>query len=176
MNYKKTLAGVLAALITLTGCSKEELNDFVQNISNDTEVSDTNKDYVEEENVVEVIDNTELISEVENEIKEKEVMYLGYIKNDTKVYDDTLETNIISEIGKFQKVVITKETDYYYFIEDENGIVGFINNEDAGILPDMFVEVDISSQTVNFYIDNELYMTTPCVTGNGGIHTRMGYL
>lgn len=175
MNYKKTLAGVLAALITLTGCSKEELDDFVQNISNDTEVIDTNKDYVEEENVVEVIDNTELISEVENEIKEKEVMYLCYIKNDTKVYDDTLETNVISEIGKFQKVVITKETDYYYFIEDENGIVGFINNEDAGILPDMFVEVDISSQTVNFYIDNELYMTTPCVTGNGGIHTRMGY-
>ena len=36
MNYKKTLAGVLATLITLTGCSKEELNDFVQNISNDT--------------------------------------------------------------------------------------------------------------------------------------------
>ena len=71
MNYKKTLAGVLAALITLTGCSKEELDDFVQNISNDTEVIDTNKDYVEEENVVEVIDNTELISEVENEIKEK---------------------------------------------------------------------------------------------------------
>lgn len=30
-------------------------------------------------------------------------MYLGYIKNDTKVYDDTLETNVISEIGKFQK-------------------------------------------------------------------------
>lgn len=71
MNYKKTLAGVLAALITLTGCSKEELNDFVQNISNDTEVSDTNKDYVEEENVVEVIDNTELISEVKMKLKKR---------------------------------------------------------------------------------------------------------
>ena len=28
MNYKKTLAGVLAALITLTGCNKKELDDL----------------------------------------------------------------------------------------------------------------------------------------------------
>lgn len=170
MNYKKTLSSILASLIILTGCSKEKTNSYVEN---DAEVKETIESVEVNTNVEKETITEEVF--VEPKIEEKEVMYLGYIKDNAMVYDDTLETNITSEIEKYQKILITKESDYHYFIEDESQLMGYIKKDYVEILPEMFVEVDISSQTVNFYLNNELYMNTACVTGNGGVVTRLGY-
>lgn len=176
MNYSKVLSTVLAVTITLCGC-KSNSNSNVGVISNDTELKESVIDYLDKLEIIEdeVTKDNEVTEDVSEGIKENEVMYFGYVKNDTCIYSDTIQSEVVSEINKYEKVLITKELDYYYLVTFENGLTGYINNEEVGVLPDMFVEVDISSQTVNFYIDNELYMSTPCVTGNGGIHTRTGY-
>lgn len=43
------------------------------------------------------------------------------------------------------------------------------------ILPDTFVEVDISDQTLYFYKDGELFLTSNVVTGKNSTPTRIGY-
>ena len=58
----------------------------------------------------------------------------------------------------------------------ENDVYAFFNKEDIEIIPDTFVEVDISSQTVNLYKNNELIMTTSVTTGfENKYDTRLGY-
>lgn len=150
---------------------------FILGIITAINVSSANIDSIDRYEEVTPCSISDLLDRVKGVVKEyevnnvKEKYEFGYLKSDSKMY---VGSSYIT-IQKYQKVVIINDNDGYYYVRDENDVNGYVSKESVGIIPGTFVEVDISSQTVNFYIDNELYLSTPCVTGNKGMHTRNGY-
>jgi lipoprotein-anchoring transpeptidase ErfK/SrfK len=162
MNKKRlcTILGFIAALnINTTNC-----------VNVDKEAP------VETKTIIELVKNVKnMVNEYLEENSKKEIFSFGYLKADSNIYDYTDSYTKVNTISKYQKVVVLSETKEYYYVETEENILGYINKNSIGLIPDTFVEVDISDQTVNFYMNNELVLTTPCVTGNKGLHTRTGY-
>ena len=52
---------------------------------------------------------------------------------------------------------------------------GYIESSKLEVLPELYVEVDLSDQTVDLYKDNDIILTTLCVTGKDSTPTRIGY-
>lgn len=161
---KKTLSALLGALVAINTYAST----YVEN--------EDNKIEEKENSIIELIERAKKVINSYEEDNTKQVINFGYLKNDSNIYDYLDSCNNISLIDKFQKVVIYNEINGYYFVETENNTCGYINKNNIEILPNLFVEVDISSQIVNLFKDNELIMTTPCVTGHATKHsTRIGY-
>lgn len=100
-----------------------------------------------------------------------------YLKENTDMYDNEQDENIIKQLDQYESAEVFYETDEYYYVISDNNI-GFIKKECTEELTDTYVIVDISSQTLNLYENNELILTTPVVTGKEnkndtkvGIHT-----
>lgn len=95
------------------------------------------------------------------------------VLKDTNLYDEY--GNIIEVVEKCQKVLRISSNSNLSFVQTESLQNGYIYNDDLEILPDLFVEVDISDQTVKMYKDNEVILTTLTVTGKTSTPTRVGY-
>lgn len=104
--------------------------------------------------------------------------YLGvaYLSEDASIYSDTLESSTVKEINKYELAYIYYGlNDYFYVLADNN--IGFVKKDKLIMLEDTFVVVDISSQTLNLYQNNEITLSTPVVTGkvrNGESITPVG--
>ena len=115
--------------------------------------------------------------EIETNKVEKRFNF-AYINNDTIASNRRLKTEY--KLEKYQKVIIIEEDNNKYFIEyinnDNISETGYVLKKDITILPDTFIEVDISSQTVKMYMDAKLVLESPVVTGMKGVTpTRLGY-
>lgn len=131
---------------------------------------------IPEEVKVQEIESETNKEEITQEVKEKEPLIIryGYVKNDTNY--NHIDGTYYADIEAYQKVAIDWETDTFYGGMLENNVYAFFNKEDIELIPDTFVEVDISSQTVNLYKNNELIMTTSVTTGfENKYDTRLGY-
>lgn len=145
----------------------EEINNNIDNeepeIPNDSEIE--SPAYNEEEPIV--------IPEVPTEKYYDEYLY-GYLKNNTDYYD--INGTYLGNVDIYQKIIIDYENSSYYRGMLEDGTYGYFDKESIDLMPTTFVEVDISSQTLNFYQDSNLILTTPVTTGKDGVYdTRIGY-
>ena len=95
------------------------------------------------------------------------------VLKDTNLYDEY--GNVIEVVERCQKVLRISSNSNVAFVQTESLQNGYIYNDDLEILPDLFVEVDISDQTVKMYKDNEVILTTLTVTGKTSSPTRVGY-
>ena len=98
------------------------------------------------------------------------------LKN-TNLYDEY--GNVIEAVERCQKVLRISSNSNVAFVQTESLQNGYIYNDDLEILPDLFVEVDISDQTVKMYKDNEVILTTLTVTGktsSPGYNSHVYYL
>lgn len=159
---KKRIASALLAgtLLFTTGCtSKNKKND------------DNNK--VEPPKVVIDVDQNNT-KEDKNIVR---VHNFAYVTNDTPLYDSKM--NEIEVIDKYQRVFVYNITDdmamIHYFVEKGNMKVGYVYNDSIEMLPDLFVEVDISDQVVRLYKDKKILLVTDTVTGNPETPTYKGY-
>lgn len=131
---------------------------------------------IPEEVKVQEIEQDTNKEEITQEVKEKKpiIIRYGYVKNNTNYTH--IDGSYYADIEAYQKVAIDWETDTFYGGMLENDVYAFFNKEDIELIPDTFVEVDISSQTVNLYKNNELIMTTSVTTGfENKYDTRLGY-
>lgn len=125
------------------------------------------------------IDNNENVKEIkENKNYIRNITFdtnkYGYIKNDTSINSISLEE--IGSISKYQLVNIDWETNEFYHGKMDDNSYGFFDKDDIEILPSKFVEVDIDSQTVNLYSDENIILTTDVTTGRENKYdTRLGY-
>ena len=91
----------------------------------------------------------------------------GYIKEDTNVYNTILDKE--ETIEQYQKVVIIRKEDKITLVEytnsDNQTMSGYVVNDMLVELPDTFIEIDISDQTIRMYIDGELAIDSLVVTG-----------
>lgn len=96
----------------------------------------------------------------------------GYLNKKSDVY---LNDGTSITLEKYQRVIIYDESSELYYIETFEQEDGYIAKKDITEVPDTFIEVDISSQTLNYYVDGELFLTTPVVTGKPSTPTHEGY-
>ena len=160
----------LSILLTATSCSLKDRG----NTKEKEELPRTTTEEEYDSNNIEEKNNNETIEENNNII---EINNFAYLTCDTPLYDE--ELNEIDYIDKYQKVSIIKENNNITYVAYYRGVnnieFGYIPVDSYEILPSLFVEVDISDQIVNMYIDKEVLLTTDTVTGKTSTPTREGY-
>ena len=125
-------------------------------------------------------ESSEVVSEVDNLPKERNIVKIhnfAYVTNDTPLYD--IDMNEIDYISKYQKVFVYNNEDnmlmVHYYNDNGEMKIGYIYQDSIEILPNLFVEVDISDQIVQMYKDSKLLLSTATVTGNPWTPTNEGY-
>ena len=110
-------------------------------------------------NEEDVRETKEVIEEVIPTIEQTPTPDVFYQNNDfatvlknTNLYDEY--GNVIEVVERCQKVLRISSNSNVAFVQTESLQNGYIYNDDLEILPDLFVEVDISDQTVKMYKDN----------------------
>lgn len=172
--YKKKLALLLATILTLTGCQNVQNNKNEKYDAITLEQLETT--IPKPESTLEPTNLPENVSSTVYDILNDKINYeFGYIKENTKVYN-VLDNSILDNIEKYQKVIVLSKNEKYSVVQTESNLIGNINNEYIGTLPDTFVEIDLSEQKVIFYIDNEIAIKSDIVTGHASNSpTRLGY-
>lgn len=180
------LASILGLGYGLTSCHSKEVNNsntpsIIQNNddnhepSNEPASSEPTTNVTEEVKVPETTDSS---TEEANPINEEyeTLNDFAYLKEDSSLYDSNEENKTeVEKIEKYQKVLRLSTDGNYDFVQTEDLKYGYIDSTKLEVLPDMYVEVDISDQTVELYKDNDIILTTLCVTGKDSTPTRVGY-
>lgn len=100
----------------------------------------------------------------------------AYLKETSTLYDsDNDDKQELGSVEKYQKVLRLSTDGNYDYVQTEDLQYGYIESSKLEVLPDMYVEVDISDQTVELYKDKNIILTTLCVTGKDSTPTRIGY-
>ena len=100
----------------------------------------------------------------------------AFLTENSSLYDsDTEDKNEVEKIEKYQKVLRLSTDGNYDFVQTENMKYGYIESSKLEVLPELYVEVDLSDQSVELYKDNDIILTTLCVTGKDSTPTRIGY-
>lgn len=197
---KKLISIVLSTIMTLSGGQVKKDNksesklynedEFVSEFSvSDEEVKESNKErglmdlivkavnVVLEDNSLTVGDYMILKNIIESEYaKTTDVNKYAYVSSDSTTLSNVCEDYIGDvKLDKFQKVYVLYETNGYSYALCENGRYGFIKKSDLTTLEDEYIEVDISDQKLYYYVNNELVVETPIITGYDNKHdTRLG--
>lgn len=197
---KKLISIVLSTIMTLSGGQVKKDNksesklynedEFVSEFSvSDEEVKESNKErslmdlivkavnVVLEDNNLTVGDYMILKNIIESEYaKTTDVNKYAYVSSDSTTLSNVCEDYIGDvKLDKFQKVYVLYETNGYSYALCENGRYGFIKKDNLTTLEDEYIEVDISDQKLYYYVNNELVVETPIITGYDNKHdTRLG--
>lgn len=171
LKNKLLLLSLVSTLgATSIGCSSNSFdNDEVESILETTE------DKIEES--ITVIPDTTLEIEEKLPDSKEEVMNIidnGFIESIYYVKNDTTLTipSFLTESKVEEQVTLPKLEclEVYDILDDTclvktNEYIGFTTLENLEELTGTFVVVDISSQEVKLYCNNEVILTTPVVTG-----------
>ena len=171
LKNKLLLLSLVSTLgATSIGCSSNSFdNDEVES------VLETTEEKIEES--ITVIPDTTLEIEEKLQDSKEEVMNIidnGFIESIYYVKNDTTLTipSFLTESKVEEQVTLPKLEclEVYDILDDTclvktNEYVGFTTLENLEELTGTFVVVDISSQEVKLYCNNEVILTTPVVTG-----------
>lgn len=171
LKNKLLLLSLVSTLgATSIGCSSNSFdNDEVES------VLETTEEKIEES--ITVIPDTTLETEEKLPDSKEEVMNIidnGFIESIYYVKNDTTLTipSFLTESKVEEQVTLPKLEclEVYDILDDTclvktNEYIGFTTLENLEELTSTFVVVDISSQEVKLYCNNEVILTTPVVTG-----------
>lgn len=171
LKNKLLLLSLVSTLgATSIGCSSNSFdNDEVES------VLETTEEKIEES--ITVIPDTTLETEEKLPDSKEEVMNIidnGFIESIYYVKNDTTLTipSFLTESKVEEQVTLPKLEclEVYDILDDTclvktNEYIGFTTLENLEELTGTFVVVDISSQEVKLYCNNEIILTTPVVTG-----------
>lgn len=171
LKNKLLLLSLVSTLgATSIGCSSNSFdNDEVES------VLETTEEKIEES--ITVIPDTTLETEEKLPDSKEEVMNIidnGFIESIYYVKNDTTLTipSFLTESKLEEQVTLPKLEclEVYDILDDTclvktNEYIGFTTLENLEELTGTFVVVDISSQEVKLYCNNEIILTTPVVTG-----------
>ena len=107
------------------------------------------------------------------EFQDKDIVIkkLGYLKNNATVYDQN--KNVIGYEDQYQLVEVLQENDNYALVII-NGKLGIVAKRDIQKMSGSFVAVDISSQRICYYVNNEVAFSGRCTTGKKSSPTELG--
>ena len=176
----KLLLLSLISILGATGCSNsQEDNTLTYNqtmTEKDTDLEETLETIIasEESFVEEVVDpktetmeliNSGLIQKVYYATKDVNINIPSYLS------DSGMEENII--LPKLECFEVYDQVDDICLVKT-NEYIGYVSTTDLEELLGTFVVVDISSQEVKLYCDNEIILTAPVVTGKPNTPSDQG--
>ena len=193
--FSKFLAGGLAFTTILglgyglTACHNKDANNsnnisIIQNEDETREpddkpvISENTKPDVDEEIEVPEIESTVSAIEETNPVNENYQILndFAFLTENSSLYDSGTEDKTeVENIEKYQKILRLSTDGNYDFVQTEDMKYGYIESSKLEVLPELYVEVDLSDQTVELYKDNDIILTTLCVTGKDSTPTRIGY-
>lgn len=104
-----------------------------------------------------------------------DINYYGYINNSTILFDGIKNDDNKEVIEKYQKVFILKSSNNIALVITDEDKTYYALASDINIFQKKdFVEVDISNQQTNLYLNNQLNYSTPNVTGKDSSQTDYG--
>ena len=162
-SNKKALLLTLAVILSSTSFRYRNNNEeIVETIEINDEIES-----VEEPIIKHKEENTNKFIEIDKD---------AYLKCDTVLYSD-YEYGIyeIATLETYEKVHIISQNNDLAFVKTQDGLYGFIEPTTYELLPDNYVEVDISDQNLRVVYDNEEVMNCDVVTGNPNTPTDLGY-
>ena len=109
---------------------------------------------------------------INNDNKSIQPPVYKFAKENTILYD--IEGNVIQNIEKYDIILMINLSNETAYIELTNGTRGYVNNNLLERLPESFIEVDISEQTLYAHNNNEIVLKANVVTGNPNIGTIPG--
>ncbi len=101
-----------------------------------------------------------------------EMSDMVYTTSRTPLYDINTNEELFTIPKRETAEVYAMNDDYY--LASVNGTVGFIDKNYAQSLGDKYVIIDISSQNLKVYVEDELVIDTPVVTGKDSTPTYCG--
>ena len=150
-------SSLLALLLLTTGCASKN-KDSIETLPENNNEIEVPEEPQEERNIIKIHN-------------------FAYITNDTPLYD--IKMNEIDYIDKYQKVFVYNTENniamVHYYNDNGEMKIGYVYQDSIELLPQLFVEVDISDQKVQMYQDNKLILATDTVTGNPNSPTNKGY-
>lgn len=114
----------------------------------------------------------EEIREMDPSIEDVKVKSMAYITNDTPLYDQYGKSK--KTIGQYQLVEVLYEDVNRYLVNYE-GKLGYVSKDSVQKISGALVAVDLSSQRVFYYVDNDLSYINRCTTGSDYTPTNEGY-
>lgn len=173
MNKKRLIAYALA-LTSLLGCNKKE--DILP--SKDNEITETieNTNYIEP--VTEETIPSEWLEDIlpeTNPTIETRINKKAFAKTNITVHIDNQDKVI--ELSQYDVVTILNYKEEEQGLTEvllENGEIIKVDYSLFQILPETYVEVDISKQQLYCYYNDELILVADVVTGNPAIGTTPG--
>lgn len=158
MNKKRLIAYTLA-ITSLLGCNKQ--NKEIETTTQTTEPTYTS---IPQETIKETIQPVKT-----------EIAKYAFAICDITLYDES--NNITNQINKYDTLTIlnyNEKQEGKTEVVLEDGTFAYIDYMLLEVLPENYVEVDISKQKLYCYYNNELVLTADVVTGNPTIGTTPG--
>lgn len=163
----------------ITDTTKEEQTNNNELEDNELNIEETEQKQEEDNEIVPDselnLPLTESTETLETILYFEDTNTFAYINNNATIYEDEKCTKPISEIESYQKVLSLKSNTDVDYVQTEDLTMGYIKTNDITYMNDVYVEVDISDQTIKIYKENELILTSLVVTGADRTPTRIGY-
>jgi len=112
-------------------------------------------------------------SEVLNEINIKKIVYVNVSSLNVR-NGPGIDNQKIGSLKKYESVKILKEYDEWYFIINNDDLIGYINKSFTKEIDELYVVIDLSEQKLWLYDGNEVLIETDIVTGMPDTPTRSG--
>lgn len=162
---KQTKAKLMAILtmLSLVGC--KENNDLVEPTeSTIIEITEPTKSYFIDEDGVYHPDESF-----------RKVNGSAFARMSIQLYDSWFkDRKMINFVPQLQTVELLYSNEEFSFVKTEDGTVGYLDNSLITLLPEDYVEIDISDQKVKVVDDNEIVLYCDVVTGKPGHDTNEG--
>src|SRR5574344_1069480 len=172
MNNQKRIALVAAGTIFLiSGWGKAK---------NNTDKKSNNENGIGFEETIQKTDIKYDDGDTSNVETPKETNYIGcddyvYVSvNSNLRRDSNLSDNVMEVIDKCQKAHRIATNDDWDILEYD-GKTGFVKSNCTEVLPETYIEVDISDQKIYLYKDKDLLMSSDIVSGKNTSPTRIGF-
>lgn len=100
----------------------------------------------------------------------------GFAKMPIPLYDSfKYDKEIIDVIPQYQTVDRLYSDGEFSYVKTEDGKTGYVHDELLEILPDSYIEVDLSEQRVIVVYKHDIVLDASVVTGKPGTETNVGY-
>lgn len=86
----------------------------------------------------------------------------------------SIDNQKIGFLTKYESVKVLKEYDEWYFVINNDGLIGYINKSFTKDIDELYVVIDLSEQKLWLYDGSELLIETDIVTGMLDTPTRSG--
>ena len=162
---KQTKAKLMAILtmLSLVGCKKSEVQ-VEPSESTIIEITEPTKSYF--------IDEDGVYHPDESFIK---VNGAAFARMSIPLYNSWFrDRERINYVPQLQTVKLLYSNEEFSFVRIEDGTVGYLDNSLITLLPEDYVEIDISDQKVKVVDNNEIVLYCDVVTGKPGHDTNEG--